>query len=110
VRVCSEPGCPALVARGARCTQHARTREHARGTRAERGYGREHEQLRARWAPLVASGLVICHRPGCPYLIPAGDPWDLGHDDVDRTRYHGPEHRSCNRAGRPAYRPTAPLP
>lgn len=109
MKVCSEPGCPTLTT-GARCPAHTRARDRSRGTRTERGYGREHEALRARWAPLVATGLVTCHRPGCPYLIPAGDPWDLGHDDHDRSRYHGPEHRACNRAHRPAWQPPGTLP
>jgi hypothetical protein len=31
-------------------------------------------------------------------LIRQGEPWDLGHDDVDWMKYSGPEHRACNRA------------
>jgi hypothetical protein len=29
-------------------------------------------------------------------ILPGQD-WDLGHDDYDRSRYTGPEHRRCNR-------------
>lgn len=64
----------------------------------ERGYGTEHQRRRARWAPKVATGRVICWRCGRPIL--PGQEWDLGHDDSDptKTRYKGPEHRRANRS------------
>jgi hypothetical protein len=46
--------------------------------------------------PRVEAGLVSCAR--CKRPIVPEEPWDLGHDDVDRRRCSGPEHRSCNRA------------
>jgi hypothetical protein len=55
-----------------------------------------HKKLRAELAPLVLSGGVFCWR--CKEPILPSQPWDLGHDDADRTRYRGPEHRWCNRA------------
>jgi len=67
-----------------------------RGRTSARGYGRRHQLLRARWAPIVATGTVDCAR--CHQRIPPGAPWDLGHDDTDRRRYTGPEHPACNRA------------
>lgn len=63
---------------------------------AEAGYGARHQAIRAQWAPRVAAGTVHCAR--CGKIIEAGEPWDLGHDDTDRRRYQGPEHRRCNRA------------
>jgi len=63
-------------------------------TAAEKGYGAEHQALRRQWAPQVAAGVVCCWR--CGELILGA--WDLGHEDADRTRYAGPEHRRCNRA------------
>jgi hypothetical protein len=61
-----------------------------------RGYGPAHKALRRRWAAEVARGDVYCAR--CGRLIFPGEPFDLGHDDFDRSRYNGPEHVRCNRA------------
>src|SRR5262245_1427081 len=74
----------------------------------QRGYGREHQTLRARLAPLVAAGYARCAR--CGETIRPGEPWDLGHGDGDRMRYAGPEHRWCNRAtsGRELWRQRLP--
>lgn len=94
MKVCLEPGCPALTER-ARCVEHERAKDRARGTAAARGYGADHRNERGRWAPLVATGNVKCWR--CGEYIPAGL-FDLGHDDQDRSKYRGPEHVSCNRA------------
>jgi hypothetical protein len=65
------------------------------GTTA-RGYGAAHQALRRRLAPDVTAGNVACWRCGQP--IQPGQPWDLGHDDADRSQYRGPEHRAHNRA------------
>jgi hypothetical protein len=65
----------------------------------DRGYGTEHRNRRKREAQRIKAGNVNCWRCGQP--IPAdapSDAWDLGHDDNDRTKYMGPEHRACNRA------------
>jgi hypothetical protein len=64
-------------------------------TTAERGYGRAHQQRRAQLAPIVRSGRATCWR--CGKQIGANEPWDLGHDDHDRSIYRGPECRRCNR-------------
>jgi hypothetical protein len=63
---------------------------------ARLGYGAPHRQQRRLWLARVAAGGVLCARCGVP--IDVGEPWDLGHDDVDRSVYRGPEHRACNRA------------
>lgn len=70
-------------------------RRRPQASTAARGYGGHHRRLREQWAPVVASGRVDCWR--CGQRIQAGTPWDLGHDDHDRRRYRGPEHRGCNR-------------
>ena len=104
MKVCAEPGCPTLVAGGSRCPEHARVAERRRGTKQQRGYNARHDALRAQWAPRVATGTVKCWR--CGQTIPAGTPWDLGHDDTDRRVHRGPEHPACNRSagGRQAHR------
>lgn len=95
MKVCAESGCPELT-HTTRCTTHTREKDKARGTRQERGYGQQHDRLRVEWEPLVATGHVKCAR--CAEPISPGVAWDLGHEDIDRTRYAGPEHASCNRA------------
>lgn len=101
-RVCGQPGCPVLTG-GSRCAEHQRQAEHARGARQQRGYDAEHDRLRRQWAPQVATGTVRCRR--CGHRITPDDPWDLGHDDRDRTVWTGPEHARCNRVagGRAAH-------
>lgn len=59
-------------------------------------YGSAHDKARRSWEPKVARGDIACAR--CGNLIEPGEPWDLDHDDSDRTRYLGPSHASCNRA------------
>lgn len=66
-----------------------------KGSTTARGYGAPHQRTRASWKPLVDAGEVACWR--CGRLIVPGSPWDLGHDDGDRSVYRGPEHMKCNR-------------
>lgn len=65
-------------------------------TTTQRGYGTEHRKLRKAVAAQVQAGTAYCARCGLP--IQPDEPFDLGHDDHDRTKYLGPEHRTCNRA------------
>ena len=67
------------------------------GRTINNGYGKEHKRLRAELARRMQAGEIFrCWRCGT-FINPAG-PWDLGHDDADRTLYRGPEHVSCNRS------------
>jgi len=68
----------------------------SRGVTSLRGYGWRHQQVRARWRRVVDAGWAVCAH--CGGAIVPGEPWDLGHDDLDRSLYVGPEHRRCNRA------------
>jgi hypothetical protein len=65
-------------------------------SREARGYGPAHRTRRRILRPMVEAGLTYCAR--CGERILRGEPWDLGHDDFDRSLYIGPEHRRCNRS------------
>lgn len=100
MRVCAEPGCPELQPEP-RCAEHRRTRERARGTREQRGYGAEHRALRAEYQRRMDEGeRFSCWRCAESGRITVVDPsnWTLGHCDDDRSRYHGPECPPCDYA------------
>lgn len=62
----------------------------------QRGYGTQHQRLRAAWQARINREGTTCVR--CGGRIPAGSrKWDLGHT-ADRTGYTGPEHVRCNRS------------
>lgn len=65
-----------------------------RGNTTERGYGNNHQKLRATVKLEVDAGNATCWR--CTQPISPTEPWHLGHDDNDRTKYNGPEHVRCN--------------
>lgn len=70
----------------------------------DRGYGHDHQKLRAEWKPKVDARQVNCARCGrriIPNPRAFGDGWQLDHDPTDRTRYLGPSHTSCNQGGGP---------
>lgn len=66
------------------------------GPTSQRGYGYWHRKERAKWVPVVQAGRAYCWR--CGYWLNPTQPWDLGHDDNDRSIYRGPECVPCNRA------------
>lgn len=78
------------------------------GRTTRRGYGTAHQRMREYWRPIVAGGRVACAR--CGRIIGPGDPWDLGHDDHDRSKYSGPECQRCNRGTKGRHRDPKPRP
>jgi hypothetical protein len=85
-RACLRCGAPEIRGSCRRCGPQPRLR----GTTSERGYGYDWQQKREEVGLAVAAGLAICWR--CREPIKAGQPWDLGHDDLDRSIIRGPEH------------------
>jgi len=94
-KLCGFVGCAyqALSNRHTYCGVHVGL---ARKSGRRDGYGAMHRRIREGWLPRVRAGGVLCAR--CNLPIEPDEPWDIGHDDVDRRRYWGPEHRACNRA------------
>jgi hypothetical protein len=72
------------------------------GLTTRRGYGTQHQKLRAKLAPLVAAGMTRCVRCGEP--IRPGQRWALDHSDAPGSHaagaYYGPSHWACNQAAR----------
>lgn len=96
-RPCPKPECPEPTPPSQRyCDEHMAAYEKKRGTKAERGYGKTFQSERKVWERMIATGEVRCWR--CLNTIHPGTPFDLGHDDNDRSIIRGPEHAHCNRS------------
>lgn len=75
-KVCSVPGCPAIVPAGVgRCDDHRRAADRARGSYARRGGGNQTAWRRARAACLLRDPMCTCgdeqHGHGASCLAPA---------------------------------------
>lgn len=93
LRVCAEPGCPELVepgVRDGRCDEHRRAKDRARGTRQQRGYGAEHDAMKATIADAYGQTCHLCGERMWPHQKLEPD-----HTE-DRTGYRGWAHASCN--------------
>ena len=74
LKVCSVPGCPALLPAGAgRCDECAREADHARGSARARGYDRAHE---TRFRRAVLAAHPVCQRCGTAWSKHA-DHWPV---------------------------------
>jgi hypothetical protein len=86
--------CGQMVRGKSRCVDCQRAHDRARGTRQQRGYTAEHDQLRAH---LVAALDPWAPCPRCGHALgPNAALLDLMHND-DRTAWLGLGHRRCNR-------------
>ena len=102
-RVCAKTGCP-HAASGRYCQTHNAEYDRARGTKTERGYGKDFQAQRRAWVPTVEAGKATCAR--CKQPIQPGSQWALDHSD-DRHALIGPSHKRCNDSagGRAAHKP-----
>lgn len=68
------------------------------GNTSARGYGNNHQKLRAKFKRLVDSGGATCSR--CGEWIRPGTRWHLDHADVPLAHelgiYNGASHAHCN--------------
>lgn len=79
------------------------------GTTTERGYGVEHQRLRASWKARIQRGeeplCFRCHKIIYPDAPGGRTGWHLDHDDDDRSLPARPSHWFCNlRAARAVVR------
>jgi len=102
-KICANPGCPEITDQS-RCRVHRAEADRARGTKTQRGYGKQFQSERKVWVRMVAEGVVSCWR--CLKPIAPGADFHLGHDDHDRTITRGPECPKCNlsAAGKASHR------
>lgn len=75
------------------CSPAHRAQANTRRPGAKARYGGEHQRLRLKLGPQVATGTMPCVR--CGFLIEPGELWDLDH--AEDGSYRGPAHASCNR-------------
>jgi 5-methylcytosine-specific restriction protein A len=90
LKVCSTPRCPELVTAG-RCDTCRGQAEQQRGTRQQRGYGRQHE-TRFRPGVLRRDPLCVCeeqdHGHSAPCLAPStvADHWPIDKRELRRLK------------------------
>src|SRR4051812_42234608 len=75
------------------CRNRRRGRRGSGASTSERGYGREHQKVRAQWRMVVESGDADCCLCGLP--IDPREQWHLDHTP-DRDGYRGAAHALCN--------------
>jgi 5-methylcytosine-specific restriction protein A len=81
MRVCSQPGCPAIypTTEGSRCAAHRRAADRARGTARDRGYNtRGHQAFRAG----VLTRDPVCVIPGCINFSTVADHYPLSRKEL----------------------------
>lgn len=110
-KTCATPGCGKIRTHRSWCEFCAAAHEASRGSRQERGYGRDHDLIRRQLmdrlrVDLAAGRRPLCPRCGLPLLLSqdldAGHSVDLRIDPnakADRL-----EHAPCNRAWRSHHR------
>jgi hypothetical protein len=89
-RPCLDCGTPTPKARCPRCT---RTKDQARGTSTQRGYGHAHQQRRT----ATIDSEPWCHNPTCDHPDAGAHTNPLTLEHLDPTDRHGPATVLCHR-------------